>query len=148
MIKNVTKNDKKSMTRTVNENGLKIRGKKSKSVVINLPIELVKEIIKIGNNSNPINIKKSSPENLRKGIYEAIGAWKTLNRDPKKLLFSDINVLHDHIRVSGLENHYRHFEKCCVTDFLVNWVKTGKVNPNILKAPNKDLDDFKEEEEK
>lgn len=93
-------------------------------------------------------IEKCGEGNFRSGLSQIIGQHKSLMRDPRQILLDDIATLSDHARTLLSENHYEHFVESRVPAFLVRWVQTGKVDASFLKAPNKDLDSFTEEDGK
>lgn len=139
-MSNINKKIIKSKKSNKNQkNGLKIRGKKSKSVVMNMPLPMVKELAKICNNGNGgiCTSETLSPEDLRSAMYQSINAWKTQNKNPKKVIAQDINKLHDDLKTTGLHNHKESFEESGMIELLMNWMKTGNVNPDILKKVNK-----------
>jgi len=79
----------------------------------------------------------------RHGLIKVINIYETI--EPSRVLLEDIDRLSEHAKELLSENHFEHFVESGVPHLLVAWVKSGKVDPNNLKPPNKALDEFEKE---
>ena len=96
-----------------------------------IPIRYLKKLEQIGEG------------NWRDGLIKVINIYETT--DSSRVLLEDVDRLSEHARELLSENHYKHFVESGVPQFLVAWIKSGKVNPNRLKPPNTVLDEFQKD---
>ena len=108
----------------------KSQQKPQKSVVRRIPIYVDRYISSQANGD------------FKSGLSQIVGWHKALMKDPKQVLMNDIESLVEHARELLPENHFEHFVNSQVPHLLVGWVKTGRVDPSLLRAPNKSIDEF------
>jgi len=92
-------------------------------------------------------ILKQGDGEFRSGLSQIIGWHKQLTRDPKQIIFADVDMLTQHAKEFMEENQYEHFIKSGLASVIVGWAKTGRVNPGLLKSPNKAIDEYQRKED-
>jgi len=107
----------------------KPRGTLQKSFLRSVPINLNAEFNKIGDGD------------WKKGMYDAVFAWKILNKNPEQKIMQDIDQFMSDLKYFYGENHYRHFGN--FPSVIRKFLKRGYPDFSIMnKRPEKVIDEF------
>jgi len=110
------------------ENKKKDDKKNKKYPAKRIPIKYLRKLEQIGEGD------------WRHGLIKVVNIYETT--DPSRVLLEDVDRLSEHAKELLSDNHYEHSVESGVPQLLVGWIRSGRVNPDKLKSPNKVLDGF------
>jgi len=94
-------------------------------------------------------IEKIGGGNWRRGLTILIAEHERLERDPTVILGKELDYFGNLVKAHLTDNHYEHYIESGLPRFLRCFIKTGKVNKELLYPGRreKSFDKFKDEEE-
>lgn len=107
-----------------------------KSKPIRIPIKSLKKLEKVG---------KGNP---RYGVERVLEIYELAEKDSVKLLENELDKFADLVKTFLPGNHFEHYIESDMPRFLMCFIRTGRVDPNILwsKRKEKPIDEFQEKE--
>jgi len=106
-----------------------------KSIPKRIPNKVLKKIEKRGNGD------------FRAGLYKMDSICDLVERDPSILLQKELEHFGGLIQAFASENHYEHYQKGNVASFLLKFIKTGRLDTNMINnRVEKPISSFEEDD--
>lgn len=101
---------------------MSIKKKDEKSIPKRIPINLIRKIEKRGGGD------------FRAGLYHMDAKCDILDRDPSILMEKKLEEFVQTIQACASENHYEHYMQSNLSAVLFKFIKTGRVDTEILNT--------------